>query len=132
MWKMKKFNITVNGSTYQVEVEEVNDAVAAQPLAVKPVVSIPASAAIATTFVPDAAPIAVAAGDTPVTAPMPGKITKVVVQAGQQVSQGDVIMILEAMKMQNEITAPTAGVIKSMHSTVGQSVKVGEVMAVIG
>jgi glutaconyl-CoA decarboxylase len=132
MWNMKKFNITVNGTTYQVEVEEVNDAVAAQPLAVKPAVSIPASAVVATTPVPVAAPIAVAAGDTPVTAPMPGKITKVVAQVGQQVNQGDVVMILEAMKMQNEITAPIAGVIKSMHSTVGQSVKVGEVMAVIG
>lgn len=119
---MKKFNITVNGASYQVEVEEV---IAAPAKAAAPAAK-PAAPAAA------AAPAVVADGDTPVKAPMPGKIIRLVAEAGKAVKKGDVLMILEAMKMQNEITAPVAGTLKSLNAVAGQGVKPGDVIAVIG
>lgn len=92
---MKNYVITVNGTSYDVTVEEVGGAapVAATPVAA-PVKAAPAKAA------------APAAGSVSVTAPMPGKILNVKLQAGAVVKKGDVILILEAMKMENEIVAP--------------------------
>ncbi|SFL68212.1 biotin/lipoyl-containing protein [Pelosinus propionicus] len=127
---MKKFNITVNGTAYQVEVEEVKEAKAVAAPAAKPAAA-PAA--------PKAAPVAAAApaaaevgaGETGVPSPMPGKIVKVLAQAGQAVKKGDVLLILEAMKMQNEITAPVDGTVKSINVAADQSVKPNEVLAVI-
>jgi glutaconyl-CoA decarboxylase len=62
---------------------------------------------------------------------MPGKVTKIVAKEGQKVKKGEVLMILEAMKMQNEIGSPVDGTIKSINVTAGQSVKPGETMAVL-
>lgn len=122
---VKKFNITVNGNAYEVEIEEVK---AAAPVAAAPKAA-PAAAAPA----PKAAPAAAAAaGDNTVTAPMPGKIVKLVASVGQAVNAGDVLLILEAMKMQNEITAPAAGTVKSFAVNAGDSVKPGQTMVVIG
>ena len=118
---MKKFNITVNGNAYEVEIEEVK---AAAPVAAAP------KAAPAAAPAPKAAPAA--AGDNTVTAPMPGKIVKLVASVGQAVNAGDVLLILEAMKMQNEITAPAAGTVKSFAVNAGDSVKPGQTMVVIG
>ena len=118
---MKKFNITVNGNAYEVEIEEVK---AAAPVAAAP------KAAPAAAPAPKAAPPA--AGDDTVTAPMPGKIVKLVASVGQAVNAGDVLLILEAMKMQNEITAPAAGTVKSFAVNAGDSVKPGQTMVVIG
>lgn len=126
---MKKFNIKVNGAAFEVEVEEVKAAVAApaaKPAAAAAPAAKPAAPAAA------AAPAVVGAGDTPVNAPMPGKIVKVVAEAGQKIKKGDIVLILEAMKMQNEISAPADGTLKSINVVAGQSVKPGEVMAVIG
>ena len=127
---MKKFNITVNGNAYEVEIEEVK---AAAPVAAAPKAA-PAAAAAAPA--PKAAPAAAAAaptaGDNTVTAPMPGKIVKLVASVGQAVNAGDVLLILEAMKMQNEITAPAAGTVKSFAVNAGDSVKPGQTMVVIG
>lgn len=126
---MKKFNIKVNGTAYEVEVEEVKTAApapAAKPAAKPEAAPAPAASAAAP------APAQVGAGDTAVSAPMPGKVVKIVAQAGQQVKKGDVVLILEAMKMQNEISAPADGTIKSINVAAGQGVKIGEVMAVIG
>lgn len=125
---MKKFNITVNGNAYEVEIEEVK---AAAPVAAAP------KAAPAAAPAPKAAPAAAAAapaaaGDNTVTAPMPGKIVKLVASVGQAVNAGDVLLILEAMKMQNEITAPAAGTVKSFAVNAGDSVKPGQTMVVIG
>ena len=119
---MKKFNIKVNGTAFEVEVEEVKAAVKAAPAAPK---AAPAPAAAAP------APAVVGAGETGIKAPMPGKIVKVVAAEGAAVKKGDVVVILEAMKMQNEITAPVDGKVKSINVAAGQSVKPGEVMAVI-
>lgn len=128
---MKKFNITVNGNAYEVEIEEVK---AAAPVAAAPKAA-PAPAAPAAPAAPKAAPApaaAPAAGDNTVTAPMPGKIVKLVASVGQAVNAGDVLLILEAMKMQNEITAPAAGTVKSFAVNAGDSVKPGQAMVVIG
>ena len=126
---MKKFNITVNGASYQVEVEEV---IAAPAKAAAPAAK-PAAAPAAAPAAPAAAaaPAVVADGDTPVKAPMPGKIIRLVAEAGKAVKKGDVLMILEAMKMQNEITAPAAGTVKAFNVAAGQNVKVGETLVVI-
>ncbi|QJW45291.1 biotin/lipoyl-binding protein [bacterium BFN5] len=128
---MKKFNIKVNGAAFEVEVEEVKAAVAA-PAAKPAAAAAPAPAAKPAAPAAAAAPAVVGAGDTPVNAPMPGKIVKVVATAGQKIKKGDIVLILEAMKMQNEISAPADGTLKSINVVAGQSVKPGEVMAVIG
>ena len=125
---MKKFNITVNGATYQVEVEEVCVAPVAAKAAPAAAAAAPKAAAPKAAA---AAPAEVGAGDTAVASPMPGKIIKVLVEAGKAVKKGDVLMILEAMKMQNEITAPVDGTIKSVNAAADQGVKTNDILAVI-
>jgi biotin carboxyl carrier protein len=117
---MKNYVITVNGTSYDVTVEEVGGAapVAATPVAA-PVKAAPAKAA------------APAAGSVSVTAPMPGKILNVKLQAGAVVKKGDVILILEAMKMENEIVAPEDGTIASINVATGDSVEAGAVLATL-
>lgn len=122
---MKKFNITVNGNAYEVEIEEVKAAAAPAPKAAPAPAAAPAPKAA-----PAAAPAA--AGETTVNAPMPGKIVKLVASVGQAVNAGDTLLILEAMKMQNEITAPCAGTVKSFSVNAGDSVKPGQPMVVVG
>ena len=127
---MKKFNITVNGASYQVEVEEV---IAAPAKAAAPAAK-PAAAPAAAPAAPAAAaaPAVVADGDTPVKAPMPGKIIRLVAEAGKAVKKGDVLMILEAMKMENEILCPADGTVKQVAVNKGASVNSGDVLVVIG
>lgn len=127
---MKKFNVIVNGSSYEVEVEEVK----AAPAPVAKVAPAPAAPKVAPSApAPKAAPAAApVTGGTTISAPMPGKITKVVASVGQSVKAGDVVVILEAMKMQNEITATAAGTVKAVNVEVGSSVKAGQAMVVIG
>ncbi len=125
---MKKFNITVNGNAYEVEIEEVKAAAAPAPKAAPAPAAAPAPKAAPA---PAAAPAA-SAGDETVTAPMPGKIVKIVASVGQAVNAGDTLLILEAMKMQNEISAPKAGTVKSFAVNAGDSVKPGQAMVVIG
>lgn len=132
---MRKFKVNVNGVAYTVEVAE-EGVVAAAPVAAAPVAA-PAPAPVAApapAAAPAAAPApaAVAAGDTPLTAPMPGKVSKIVAKAGDAVKKGDVVLMLEAMKMQNEIAAPVDGTVKSINVDVNENVKPGQIMAVIG
>lgn len=132
---MRKFKVNVNGVAYTVEVAE-EGVVAAAPVAAAPVAA-PAPAPVAAPApapapAPAAAPAVVAAGDTPLTAPMPGKVSKIVAKAGDVVKKGDVILMLEAMKMQNEIAAPVDGTVKSINVNVNENVKPGQTMAVIG
>ena len=108
---MKKYTITVNGTAYEVEVEEAG-VVASAPKAA-----------------PKAAPVA--AGATTVSAPMPGKVLSVNVKAGDAVKSGDVLLILEAMKMQNEIMAPADGTVSDVRVSAGQTVATGDVMIVL-
>ena len=120
---MKTYNITVNGVTYTVEVEEVG-ATASAPVAAAPVAA-PAAPAAA----PAAAPVS--ANGTQVLAPMPGSILNVNVSVGAAVKAGDVLMVLEAMKMENDIVAPCDGVVKQIPVAKGSTVNTDEVLAVI-
>jgi len=136
---MKTYNITVNGTTYEVVVEETGS-VASAPVYTAPAapVATPAPAASpaaaptpqAAPAAPKAAPAATgAAGATKVTSPMPGTILEVKVSAGQSVKKGDVICVLEAMKMENDIPAPCDGVIASVNTQKGATVSAGDVLA---
>jgi biotin carboxyl carrier protein len=127
---MKKFNITVNGTAYEVEVEEVKEKVAAAPKAAAPAPK--AAPAPAAPAAPAKAAVAAGAGEHSIDAPMPGKIVKLVASEGQAVKAGDVLLILEAMKMQNEIAADADGVVKTFNVTAGQSVKVHDSLVILG
>lgn len=126
---MKKYNITVNGTTYEVVVEEAGS-VASAPVAA-PVFTAPVAAPVAAAA--PAAPKATAAagGANKVTAPMPGTILDVKVSVGQSVKKGDVICVLEAMKMENDIPAPCDGVIASVNVQKGASVAANDVLATL-
>ena len=132
---MKKFNITVNGKAYDVQVEEIGGAapVAATPApAVAPApAAVPVAPAAAPAPVAETAPAPVsapAADAEVVNAPMPGTIVSVAVSAGQSVKSGDVLLVLEAMKMENEIMAPRDGVVAGVHVTKGESVDSGKAL----
>ena len=133
---MKKYNITVNGTTYEVVVEEAGEVAAAPvysaPTPVAAPVATPApttAPAAPTPSAPKAAAPAAPAGATTVTSPMPGTILNIKVSAGQSVKKGDVICVLEAMKMENDIPAPCDGVIASVNVQKGASVSAGDVIA---
>lgn len=120
---MKYYNITVNGVAYSVSVEET--AAGAAPVAAAPAVpKAPAAPAAA----PKAAAPAGAAGAVTVKAPMPGNILDVKVAAGASVKAGDVLVILEAMKMENEIVAPQDGTVASVNVNKGDTVNSGDVL----
>lgn len=123
---MKSYTITVNGTVYDVTVEEKagGQAVAAPAQAAAPV-SAPAPAAPA----PKAPAASGSAGSIEVTAPMPGKILAVKADVGQSVKKGDVILLLEAMKMENEVVAPEDGTIASINVNSGDMVEAGNVLA---
>ena len=122
---MKNYTITVNGNVYNVSVEEGAGAVAAAPGVAAPA---PVAAAPAAAPAPKAAAPTGAAGAVKVNAPMPGKILGVKTQVGAAVKKGDVVIVLEAMKMENEIVAPQDGTVASVNVSVGASVESGEVM----
>ena len=103
---MKKYRVTVNGTVYEVELEELTNA--------------------------PAAPAPAPAGGEQVTSPMPGTILSVNVAAGDSVKRGQVLMILEAMKMENEIMCPRDGKLLSLNTTKGASVETGTLLCVIG
>ena len=127
----KKFNVTVNGTTYEVEVEEVKAAGGAPKAAAPKAAPAPAPAPKAAAPAP-VAKVAAGAGEHSVDAPMPGKVIKLVAAEGQAVKAGDVLLILEAMKMQNEITADADGTVKKFNVAAGQSVKAHESLVILG
>ncbi|MBO5275264.1 MAG: biotin/lipoyl-binding protein [Clostridia bacterium] len=118
---MRKFNITVNGTTYEVEVEEITGTSAPTPQAA------PVSTPKAAPATPKAVPVS-AAGSVKITSPMPGTIMKVSVSAGQAVKKGDIVCILEAMKMENEIFAPRDGTVASVNVSQGATVNSGDLL----
>lgn len=134
---MRKFVINVNGNQYEVEVEEVGGV--AQPVAytapAAPVTApaapaAPAPAAAKPAAAPAPAPVSSGpAGAVKISAPMPGTILDVKAKQGQAVKKGDVLMILEAMKMENEIVAPQDGTIASINVAKGSSVNSGDLLA---
>ena len=110
---MKKYRVTVNGTVYEIELEELTDAAPAASPA------------------PAAAPAAAPAGGEQVTSPMPGNILAVNVAAGDTVKRGQVLMLLEAMKMENEIMCPCDGKVASVNTSKGASVESGTLLFVI-
>ncbi len=130
---MKKFNVTVNGKSYVVEVEEVGGGSApVAPRAAAPVAAPVAPAPVVPTPAPVAAPVAAPVGGGTIVAPMSGTVSKHVKKVGDSVKHGDVIVILEAMKMENDITAPCDGTVKEIRVSEGTPVQPGEVIAVVG
>ena len=123
-----KYVVTLNGKNYEVEVTEC-DAVLlgvtdAAPVAAPVPVAVPAAAAAP-------APAAVAGDGTKVPSPMPGTILSVNVTVGQAVKTGDVLMVLEAMKMENDIVAPCDGTVKQLLVSKGSTVNTDDVLAVM-
>ena len=133
--QVKKFNIIVNGSSYAVEVEEVGGAAAPAPRAAAPAPAAASAPAAAPAPAPAAAPAPVAkaagAGEHSINAPMPGKILKVLVTEGQAVKAGENLMMLEAMKMQNNIEAEKDGKVTAIAVKVGQAVLEDDPLVVI-
>lgn len=115
---MKNYTITVNGTPYNVTVEDANGSVA-------PVAAAPAAAPVSAPA-PAAAPAA--AGSVSVDAPMPGNILDIKVSNGASVKAGDVLLILEAMKMENEIVAPQDGTVASVNVNKGDTVEAGQTL----
>ena len=120
MIKMKRFNITVNGTAYDVAVEEITDG----------------SAPVMPKKAPAKKPVeqpkkAVAGAGTKVTAPMPGTILEVKVSENDTVTKGQVMMVIEAMKMENDIVAPCDGKVTSIIAKKGDSVNSSDVLATI-
>lgn len=129
--------VTVNGVTYQVELPQGAAAPAAaastRPLPAAPkAASAAAPAAPAPAAVKAAPAAAVPAGSEVVSAPMPGHILSVLVAVGDSVEVGDTLVVMEAMKMENEIKSHVAGTVRELKVSKGQDVGVGEVLAVIG
>jgi len=133
---MKEFLITVNGKSYEVQVEDLGETTSSAPsvIPVPPVQSAPRVAPIPNApAAPKAAPapVAVAGGQKAVKCPMPGTIIKINVNVGDAVNSGTVMCILEAMKMENEIMAPSDGVVASVNTSKGSSVNSGDVLFTI-
>lgn len=118
---MKKFQVTVNGNAYEVEVEEIGGSFtpSAAPVSQPAPKAVPAPAA------------AIPANATKVSAPMPGKIVAVKVAVGQTIKEGDLVAVLEAMKMENEVFAPQGGTIASVNVTTGAMVETNDVIVTI-
>jgi oxaloacetate decarboxylase alpha subunit/pyruvate carboxylase subunit B len=148
---LRTFNVFIDGEYYQVGVDEPEGspvirqiqqmggipaqmpampaAPAAAPAATKPG---PAPAEEKKEAAPAAAPAAAAAEGTPLLAPMPGMIVSYAKKVGDSVSEGETVLVLEAMKMENALPAPTSGTLKAINFSSGDSVKKGDVLAVIG
>lgn len=124
---MRKFQVVVNGQAYEVDVEEISGGAPAAYVAPAPVAAAPAPAPVA----PAPAPAAAPAGAETVNAPMPGTILNVLVAAGDSVKMGQPLIVLEAMKMENEIPAPRDGVVASILTSKGATVNTGEALVAL-
>ena len=133
-----KYKITLKGTTYEVEVEKgeamiLDEYEAKSPVPPAPVAAAPVAVAAAPAAAPAAAapaPAAVAAG-TVVPAPLPGNVFAIKVKEGDAVKAGDVLVIIEAMKMENEVCAPSDGVVKQIAVSKGAMVATGDTLVVI-
>ena len=119
---MKNYRITVNGTAYDVAVEELGAGAA-------PVAAAPSAPAAPVAAAPSAPAASGAEGAVKVSAPMPGKILAIKANVGQALKKGDVVMVLEAMKMENEIVAPADGTVAGINVAVGDSVESGDTLA---
>lgn len=121
---MKNYRVTVNGNTYDVSVEELANGAAPAPM--------PQKQSVKTPVKKETAPVSSKPGEgTPVTAPMPGTILDVKVSVGDKVTENQVVAVLEAMKMENEIVSPVAGTVTSVTVSKSASVNSGDVLVTI-
>lgn len=134
---MRKFTITVNGKSYDVEVEELGQGTGGAPITAAPApAATPAPQPAAAPAPAEEAPKAASGGPIPqgadiVEAPMPGTILDIQVQSGDTVQEGQTLMILEAMKMENEIVCPRDGKVASIQVAKGAAVNAGDVLIAI-
>lgn len=139
---MKNYRVTVNGCTYDVQVEEVSGFAAASAQAVAPAPVAAPAPVVASAPAAAPAPTAAAApavapatggteGNVKVTAPMPGTILDIKVNIGDSVSANQVVIVLEAMKMENEIVTPSAGKVSSINVSKGDTVNSGDILVTI-
>lgn len=134
---LRKFKIKVDGKEYLVEMEEIGAVAPAAPVAPAPVAPAPAPAApvsepAAEASPAPATPVSVApAGADAMPSPMPGTILRILVNVGDTVAENQPLMILEAMKMENEIVASKAGVVSGIHVANGQVVNPGDALITI-
>ncbi len=130
---MKTYKVTVNGTAYEITLEAVDKASVNTAPAAAPAPAPAAAPAPVAAPAPAAAPVAqaVSAEGTTIPSPMPGAILSVAVSVGQAVKSGDVLMVLEAMKMENDIVAPCDGTVKSINAPKGSTVNTDDVLAVI-
>jgi glutaconyl-CoA/methylmalonyl-CoA decarboxylase subunit gamma len=128
---MKMFRVVVNGNEYEVGIEELKEGKTAQPTEVK-AVPVPKTIAPKPAAKTESAKPAMTngSGET-IVAPMPGTILRVEVSTGDSVVKGDTLLILEAMKMENEILAPSDGVVKQLNVSQGASVNPGDILVVL-
>ncbi|RRD64757.1 biotin/lipoyl-binding protein [Fretibacterium sp. OH1220_COT-178] len=141
LWKgvvsvVNKYRVVVDGTAYVVEVEDLGAAPASAPVAPAPAAvsapvaaPVPAPAPAAPAAPKPAAPVS--AGSSTITAPMPGKVLDVKVSVGGAVKNGDLVLLLEAMKMENEIFAPADGTVAEVRVRGGDSVNTGDVLVVL-
>ena len=125
---MKNYRVTVNGIPYDVVVEEIGEVASSAPTA--PAAPVAPAAPAAAPKAPAAAPKG-NAGATAIKAPMPGTLIKVNVKAGDAVKKGDVLCVLEAMKMENDILAPADGVVATVEAAQGASVATDAVLVTL-
>lgn len=116
---MKAYKVTVNGTAYEITLEAIDAA------------DVKAAPAVAAAPAPASAPAAAPAGGETVNAPMPGNVLDIKVANGASVKKGDVLIILEAMKMENEIVAPQDGTVASVNTSVGEQVEAGAVLVTL-
>lgn len=130
---LRKFKISIDGKEYLVEMEEIGGTpVPTAPVAQEAPVALQASKPTPEPVATPQPTAPVAAGSDAMTAPMPGTILRILVNPGESVTENQPLMILEAMKMENEVVANRSGVISAIHVTQGQMVNPGDALVTIG
>ena len=127
---MKRFLIKINGKTYDAEVEVIGASAAAPAVAPAPAAAPKAAAPAPAHAAPAAAPKA--GGPANVTSPLPGTVLRLVKNAGDTDAAGEVVMIVESMKMENEVVAPEAGRIASIAVAAGSAINTGDLLFTLG
>jgi biotin carboxyl carrier protein len=128
---MRKFIVNVNGTSYEIEVEEITGGQTGTVAAPAPAAAAPAPAPQAKPQAQKAAPVTATGKQENISAPMPGSIVEVKVKSGDSVKKGGVLMILETMKMENEIVSPRDCRVVSVNVSKGTTINAGDVLCVI-